>query len=188
MKVLLIQPPIQDFYYTSIRTQPIGLAYIASSLRKDGHAVGMLDCRANGKKEIPIPPELSYLKEFYPSNDRSPFALYSGYYHFGMNWEQIRQEIVRANAGVYGISSGFTPYHGEALTIARIIKEWDASKIVVMGGAHLSADPEGVLKSPLVDYVVLGEGERRLQLLLKKLEKNGEAATTIDGIGAKRKW
>ena len=186
MKALLIQPPIQDFYYTPIRTQPIGLAYIASSLREDGHEVGILDCRANGKIEIPVPPDLSYLKEFYPSNDRSPFALYRGYYHFGMSWEQIRQEIVRADAGVYGISSGFTPYHGEALTIARIIKEWDASKIVVMGGAHVSADPEGVLKSPLVDYVVMGEGEQRLSLLLRELEKRGRVVAATDGIAYRR--
>jgi len=184
MKVLLIQPPNQDFYYTSIRTQPIGLAYIASSLREDGHEVGILDCRADRKRAIPIPPELFYLKEFYPFNDRSPFALYSGYYHFGMSWEQIRQEIVRADADVYGISSGFTPYHGEALKVADMVKRWDARKIVIMGGAHVSADPEGVLKSPLVDYVVLGEGERLLPLLLKALEKNGKAA--IDGIGCRK--
>ena len=31
MKIPLIQPPIQDFYQTSIRTQPIGLAYLAAS-------------------------------------------------------------------------------------------------------------------------------------------------------------
>ncbi len=182
MKVLLIQPPIQDFYYTSIRTQPIGLAYIASSLREDGHEVGILDCRADRKRTIPIPPELSYLKEFYPFNDRSPFALYRGYYHFGMGWEEIRQAIMQADADVYGISSGFTPYHGEALKVADMVKRWDARKIVIMGGAHVSADPEGVLKSPLVDYVVLGEGERRLPLLLKQLEKNGKAVA-IDGVG-----
>ncbi len=186
MNTLLIQPPIQDFYHTPIRTQPIGLTYVASSLREDGHEVGILDCRTNGKREMPVPTELSYLKEFYPFNDRSPFALYSGYYHFGMSWEQIRRDIVRADANVYGISSGFTPYHGEALTIARIIKEWDARKIVVMGGAHVNADPEGVLESPLVDYVVLGEGERRLSLLLSELEKKGRAVAATDGIGCRR--
>ena len=186
MKTLLVQPPIQDFYYTPIRTQPIGLAYLASSLQSEGHTVEILDCRARGKWELPVPPEFSYLTEFYPFNDRSPFALYSGYYHFGMSWEQIRQEIVRADADVYGISSGFTPYHGEALTIARIIKEWDARKIVVMGGAHVNADPEGVLKSPLVDYVVLGEGERRLSLLLRELEKRGRVVAATDGIAYRR--
>jgi len=186
VKTLLVQPPIQDFYYTPIRTQPIGLAYLASSLQSEGHTVEILDCRARGKWELPVPPEFSYLTEFYPFNDRSPFALYSGYYHFGMSWEQIRQEIVRADADVYGISSGFTPYHGEALTIARIIKEWDARKIVVMGGAHVNADPEGVLKSPLVDYVVLGEGERRLSLLLRELEKRGRVVAATDGIAYRR--
>jgi hypothetical protein len=28
MKVLLIQPPIEDFYETPIRRQPLGLAYL----------------------------------------------------------------------------------------------------------------------------------------------------------------
>jgi radical SAM superfamily enzyme YgiQ (UPF0313 family) len=185
MKVLLIQPPIQDFYYTPIRTQPIGLAYLAAPLQSEGHEVEILDCRTGRKREISIPPELSYLKDFYPFNDRSPFALYRGYYHFGMGWEEIRQSIVQSNADVYGISSGFTPYHGEALQVAEMVKAWDARKIVIMGGAHVSADPEGVLQSPLVDYAVTGEGERRLPLLLKALGQN-ENTAAIDGIGFRR--
>jgi hypothetical protein len=79
MKILLIQPPIQDFYQTSIRTQPIGLAYLAASLKNNGHEVGILDCQTETKKSIPIPGELSYLRNFYPFNDRSPFKLYTGY-------------------------------------------------------------------------------------------------------------
>ena len=186
MKVLLIQPPIQDFYHTPIRTQPIGLAYIAASLRSEGHEVEMLDCRAGKKREAPIPSELSYLKELYPFNDRSPYGLYRGYYHFGMSWEDIRQKIMQADADIYGISSGFTPYHGEALKVADMVKTWDAKKTVLMGGTHVSADPEGVLQNPLVDYAVLGEGERRLPLLLKALEKNGKTSAALDGIGTRK--
>jgi tRNA A37 methylthiotransferase MiaB len=63
-----------------------------------------------------------------------------------------------------------------------MVKSWDASKIVIMGGAHVSADPGGVLQSPLVDYAVVGEGERRLPLLLKELENKGNGAAEIDGI------
>jgi len=184
MKILLIQPPIQDFYQTSIRTQPIGLAYLAASLKVHGHEVKILDCQTTKKRSVPIPSELSYLKDFYPLNDRSPFKLYSGYYHFGMAWDEIRRRIEDSKDDVFGISSNFTPYHGEALEIARIIKEWDGKKIVIMGGAHVSCDPEGVLKSPLVDYAVLGEGEIRLPLLLEQIEKRkvGEIGE-IDGIG-----
>ncbi len=187
MKILLIQPPIQDFYQTSIRTQPIGLAYLAASLVTHGHEVEILDCQTEKKKSIPIPSELSYLRDFYPFNDHSPFKLYTGYYHFGMGWKEIGQKIKDSNADVFGISSSFTPYHGEALEIARIIKEWDRRKIVVLGGAHVSCDPEGVLQSPAVDYALMGEGEKRFPLLLEQIEKQGRGSIKdIDGIGYRK--
>ncbi len=184
MKVLLIQPPIRDFYQTSIRTQPIGLAYLAASLKSHGYDVGILDCQTSQKRSISIPSELSYLKEFYPFNDRSPFKLYTGYYHFGMGWDEIGERIKNSKACVFGISSSFTPYSQEALEIARMIKEWDCKKIVVMGGCHVSCDPESVLKSPWVDYVVLGEGETRFPYLLKQIDK-GTGGPEADGIGFK---
>ncbi len=184
MKILLIQPPIQDFYQTAIRTQPIGLAYLAASLQAHGHEVEILDCQTTKKRSVPIPSELSYLKDFYPLNDRSPFKLYSGYYHFGMAWDEIRRRTEDSKADVFGISSNFTPYHGETLEIARMIKEWDRRKIVVMGGAHVSCDPMGVLKSPWVDYAILGEGEIRFPLFLERIEKGRTGKIgEIDGIG-----
>jgi tRNA A37 methylthiotransferase MiaB len=184
MKILLIQPPVQDFYQTSIRTQPIGLAYLAASLKTHGHEVEILDCQTEKKRSIPIPSELSYLRDFYPFDDRSPFKLYTGYYHFGMDWEEIGQKIKDSRADVFGISSSFTPYHGEALEIAQIIKKWDRRKIVVMGGAHASCDPEGILQNPFVDYAVLGEGEFRLPRLIEKIEKKDfKEITEMDGIG-----
>jgi anaerobic magnesium-protoporphyrin IX monomethyl ester cyclase len=184
MKVLLIQPPLRDFYRTSMRTQPIGLAYLAASLRAQGHSVEILDCQTERKRSVPLPPELTYLKEYYPFDDRSPFKLYSGYYHFGIGWEEIGRRIEEARADVFGISSSFTPYHGEALEIARVIKERNSKRIVVMGGAHVSGDPHGVLACPHVDYCVLGEGEHRFPLLLEQLEEgNIKGLQGIDGIG-----
>src|SRR5512139_598177 len=184
MKVLLIQPPIQDFYQTAIRTQPIGLAYLAASLVQHGHETSILDCQTGQRRAIPTPPELSYLRPFYPFNDRSPFKLYTGYYHFGMSWEEIRRSVEASEADVFGISSAFTPYHGEALEIARIVKGWDRRKVVVMGGAHVSGDADGVLESPFVDYVVLGEGEVRFPRLLQAMERGTvDNLEEIDGVG-----
>ena len=155
MKVLLIQPPIRDFYETSIRTQPIGLAYLAASLQSSGFEVDILDCRQKKKTPVSLSAELSYLRQFYPLEDRSPFKLYSGYYHYGMGWREIGQKVAESDADVFGISSSFTPYHQEAFEVARIIKAWDRERIVVMGGAHVSCDPESVVKNPCVDYAVL---------------------------------
>ena len=187
MKVLLIQPPIQDFYQTTIRTQPIGLAYLAASLVRHGHEAAILDCQTGQRRATPVPPELSHLRQFYPFDDRSPFKLYTGYYHFGMAWEEIRRSIEASEADVFGISSAFTPYHGEALEIARIVKECDRRKVVVMGGAHVSGDPEGVLQSPYVDYAVLGEGEIRFPRLLEAVERGTvEHLEEIDGMGYRK--
>lgn len=184
MKILLIQPPIRDFYQTTIRTQPIGLAYLASSLQSYGHEVDILDCRTDRRKSLPIPPELSYLKEFYPFDDQSPFKLYTGFYHFGMGWEEIRKKIGNSKAEVFGISSNFTPYHEEALEVARIIKESSPKKIVVMGGSHVTGDPERALQSPFIDYVILGEGEIRFPLLLEHVEKGAiRLIENMEGLG-----
>ena len=100
-----------------------------------------------------------------------------------MSLEEIKQKIEVSNADVFGISSSFTPYHEEALKIAQMIKEWDRRKIVVMGGSHVSCDPEGVLKNPFVDYAILGEGEIRFPLFLEQVEKGGvKGLEKIDGI------
>ena len=187
MKILLIQPPVQDFYQTSIRTQPIGLGYVAASLQGHGHEVEILDCQTDKKRSISVPAELSHLQDFYPFNDRSPFKLYSGYSHFGMGWDEIRRRIEGSEADVFGISSSFTPYHHEALDVARIIKEGDRKRIVVMGGAHVSCDPEGVLRNAFVDYAVLGEGETRLPLLLEQIGRGDKGrCEEIDGVGYRK--
>ncbi|MGQ9508390.1 MAG: B12-binding domain-containing radical SAM protein [Thermodesulfobacteriota bacterium] len=187
MKIVLIQPPIEDFYQTSSRIQPIGLLYLAASLRWEGHEVEIWDLRLKKKRSIPVPQELSYLTDFYPFDDQSPFKLYSGYYHFGLEWDEIKKKIEESRADLFGISSLFTPYHQEALRVAQLIKEVNQRIKVVMGGSHISVNPAEVLRSPFVDLVLLGEGEERFPFLIRKYEK-GELNKwdDIDGIGYRR--
>ena len=75
MKVLLIQPPIQDFYDTDVRLQPIGLCYIKAAVRKFLPDVDILikDYHGGcGRRTVAIPKELRYLTEYYPAADKSP--------------------------------------------------------------------------------------------------------------------
>ncbi len=184
MKTLLIQPPIRDFYQTAIRSQPIGLAYLAASLQSQGHEVEILDCQTGKKRSVSVPPELSYLRAFYPFDDRSPFKLYTGFYHFGMDWEEVRDKIEASGADVFGISSSFTPYSEEALKVAQMVKEGGRGRIVMMGGSHVSCDPESILKNPCVDYAVLGEGEFRVPFILGQIERGArDGFKEMDGIG-----
>ena len=108
LKVLLVQPPVQDFYDTDVRLQPIGLAYLKAAVKqhlpdvdiriKDYHS----DC---GRKTVPIPKELRYLSEYYSVADKSPFSTFHQYYHFGKSFDQIESEIAELAPDIVGISS-----------------------------------------------------------------------------------
>ena len=171
MKVLLVQPPVQDFYDTDVRLQPIGLAYLKAAVKKHlpGIDVIVRDYHGGcGRRTVPIPRELGYLVDYYPVADKSPFSTFHQYYHFGKSYEAIEREIAALAPDIVGISSLFTPYFREALEVAaRVKKRSDA--IVVMGGSHASAVPESLLASPDVDYVIRGEGERPFVEFLRAL-------------------
>ena len=179
MKVLLVQPPVQDFYDTDVRLQPIGLAYLKAAVQshlpdidisiKDYHG----GC---GRRTVAIPKELRYLSDYYAVDDSSPFSTFHRYYHFGKSFDDIENEIAALHPDVVGISSLFTPYFREALEVAARVKKRTRA-IVVVGGSHASAVPESLLASPHVDYVIRGEGEKPFVELLRALHQGGNIAT-----------
>lgn len=189
MKVLLIQPPVEDFYQTAQRIEPIGLAYLAACLQERGFSPQILDCQANRKKYIlDLPPSLQYLKDFYLPGNLSPFKLFGHYYHFGLSPDEIEMEIRKSEAHAFGISSMFSTYHHQALLIAERIKKVDGKNIVILGGAHASSNPSEVLDSPWVDYVILGEGKESFPRLLECVKQGDlSGVSTIDGIGYREK-
>src|SRR5687768_3631436 len=98
MKILLIQPPIEDFYDTDIRLQPIGLASLKAVLKKHFLSIEckILDFHHGfGRQTIGIPSELSYLKKYYAFADKSPFSTFHQYYRFGASDEVIRESILK---------------------------------------------------------------------------------------------
>jgi len=171
MRLLLIQPPVRDFYDTDIRLQPIGLAYLKSAVAKHLPDIEVMikDFHGGcGRKTVPIPKELRYLSDYYPVADKSPFSTFHHYYHFGKPFDEIAAEIAALKPDVVGILSLFTPYFREALEVAACAKK-QTGAIVVMGGSHASAVPESLLASPHVDYVIRGEGEKPLVEFLRGL-------------------
>jgi radical SAM superfamily enzyme YgiQ (UPF0313 family) len=172
MKLLLLQPPVQDFYDTDVRLQPIGLCYLKAAVQDNipDAEVIVRDYHAGcGRMTVPIPRELRYLKEFYPVADKSPFSTFHHYYHFGKSFDAIEADIAAIQPDAVGISSLFTPYFREALQVAAKVKKHSRAA-VVMGGPHASAEPESLLSSPSVDYVIRGEGEKPLVELLRHLQ------------------
>ena len=171
--VLLIQPPIRDFYLTKKRTIPYGLMSLATSLRQSGFSVDVLDGSATKKtKKIPLPGEMSYLRDYYIRPDLSPFSLFYDYRHYGYSLEYLGIQIARSRAFLVGISSLFTPYADEALAIASLVKNQLPNAKVVVGGHHPTTLPLEVLRHGAVDYVIRGEGEKSLPMLAAAVRDN----------------
>jgi radical SAM superfamily enzyme YgiQ (UPF0313 family) len=183
-KILLINPPIQDFYQTEIRQQPLGLKYIQAVLETKGYQTFLFDSLASNKKHtVPIPKQFSYLKQYYPANDLSPFKLFTHYRYFGLSFNEIQEQINSFHPDLIGISINFTPYFDLALETAKQCKSIFPDVQVVAGGHHATAVPEDVLKTEFFDFVILGEGENRILQLINCISKNDVSLIKeIDGI------
>src|SRR4029453_18393957 len=150
MKVLLIQPPVQDFYDTDVRLQPIGLAYLEAAVKRHLPEIDAIvkDYHGGaGRRTLAIPKEIRYLSDYYAVDDKSPFSTFHRYYHFGKSFDAIENEIADLKPDVVGISSLFTPYFREVLEIAARVKR-RLKALVVIGGSHAPAAPASLLGFP----------------------------------------
>ncbi len=180
--VVLVQPPIADFYLTKKRTIPYGLLSMAASLKAHGYDATILDSLATNKaKPLALPEDFAYLIPFYGRPDQSLFCLFHHFRHFGYSFEHIASTVQKQKPFLVGISSLFSPYHATAMATAAAIRKWNPDIPIVMGGHHPTLFPEAVIASPHVDYVLRGEGEESLPLLCRALE-NGTAIDQIPGI------
>ena len=180
--VVLVQPPVQDFYLTKKRTIPYGLLSMAASLKTHGHDAEILDSLATPKsKPLALPDDFAYLTSFYGRLDQSLFCLFHQFRHFGYSFEHIARTVQQQRPLLVGISSLFSPYHATAMATAAAIRKWNPAIPIVMGGHHPTLFPEAVAAAPYVDYVLRGEAEETLPLLCRALE-NGTPKDRIPGI------
>ncbi|MBR9987394.1 MAG: B12-binding domain-containing radical SAM protein, partial [Desulfosarcina sp.] len=180
--ILLIQPPIADFYLTAKRTIPYGLASIAAAAAQQGFSVAILDALATGKSRVISPPEaMDDLAAFYGRADQSPFGLFHHYRYYGYSLEHLGRQLKTSGAFLVGIASLFTAYSDMALAVARLAKANRPDGTVVLGGHHPTALPAAVMAEPAVDLVLRGEGEVGLPALAMAL-KSGGSLSDVPGI------
>jgi magnesium-protoporphyrin IX monomethyl ester (oxidative) cyclase len=149
MKVLLVNPPLIYFPGSTrvLPGLPLGLLYVAAVLEKRGyHEVEILDTLTEGSG---------------PSGSE-------GVIHYGMAWDEIREEIARRRPDVVGITSPYTTQIDNAVKIAGIVKQIDKKILTIVGGPHASVRPVEVLKDASdIDIAVIGEGEYTMPEILE---------------------
>src|SRR5690606_18098365 len=138
---------------------PLGLAYIAGTLKNDGHDIQVIDTTAEGV----------YDTEYF-KND---------IYVYGLNKEKTVQ-MVRKDVEVICISFMFTNNWLYDRELVKDLKIKFPETVIIAGGEHANAVPEYCMKQAPVDYIVFGEGEETVSQLVTCIQ-NGTDTALVDG-------
>ncbi|UCE08642.1 MAG: cobalamin-dependent protein, partial [bacterium] len=181
MKIILIDPPFYRFIGYYNRYFPLGLAYLAAVLRKEGHEVLIYDADCN---ENPSKMDFTGLEYDYPfylkalGQDNHPI------------WLEVRNELNNFKPDIVGITV-WTTFAASSFKIASICKEYNRNIPVIFGGPHSTIKYDEVMKiCPDADILVRGEGEQTFFELVEKLQAAGkleaEQLSSIKGITYRR--
>lgn len=164
-RICLIQPSTltsADAYGLDV-VPPLGLAYVASSLKRAGHEVTFVD----GVGEA--------LERYGRAEG------YEGLLIHGLSIAEIVERI-DPQAHIVGVSSMFSNQWLFIRDLLREIRRTYPDKLVIMGGEHVTACADYIIEScSAVDVCVLGEGEETV-IDLVDTYMSGRALGDVAGI------
>ena len=156
MRVQLVHPPafLNPTALTALRPSlPLGLAYVAASIREAGHEVSVIDAVGEAPDRVVRTGHVARL---------------------GLSIEEIVARIA-PETQVVGIGAMFTYQWRVVSELIHAIKRSRPELLVVGGGEHFTGLPEESLASSPLDIAVLGEGEETIVELLRRYEAHVQA-------------
>lgn len=175
--MLLIDPPYQRFMNFYRYFYPVGLAYVAGTLKSKGHDVTIYDAEHDPK--------------LHTDKFQNVTFAYDGYLKALENkddqvWDEIKKVITSFKPEVVGISSIAPCKIGSTLKVAEISKGYKDDLVVVVGGELSATSVNFVLSDPNIDIVVRGEGEITTAELLDRFQDNSKYED-LKGISFRRR-
>ena len=88
--------------------------------------------------------------------------------------EKVAERVKKENPAIVGVSA-LTPTFKQGIKIAKAVKSELPDVKIAFGNYHATFTYEKLLKEhPIVDYVIIGEGETTFLELVNAVEKNHE--------------
>lgn len=144
---------------------PLGVAYLAGSLKAAGHQVDVIDAVGEAIFQI------------LPFNEGKDF------FH-GLTLDAI-VDRVDSDSDYLGVSCMFTIEWPLVRQLLTKLRARFPDKPIIIGGEHVTATSDWIMKNhPEVDYCVLGEGESKLVHLIHALD-NGLSVSEVAGVVSK---
>lgn len=180
MNILLILPPSKRLLGIQEVSFPLGLAYLAAVLQREGHNVHIYNVDLDPKKGLDIDDALT-------SNSEQHLRANFNFYKLPriLNdknlpiWKEVSNRIEQYKPDIVGISVTTLTFDS-AMKIASLCKEYKSDIKVITGGHHPTIDPDGTLQNENVDFVIRGEGEETIKELIQSIANN--RFDSIDGL------
>ena len=151
-RVLLINPPFQRLKGVANLYFPLGLGYLAGSLKQAGFECGIYNAENPQLDEVVHHNHLSLLEQHWKFIE----ALAADDHDV---WNEIRDTIAAFKPDILGLSV-MTPVYGAAVKVNKIARRLSPNLPIVWGGPHPTVQAREILADePEVSAVVLGEGE-----------------------------
>jgi radical SAM superfamily enzyme YgiQ (UPF0313 family) len=163
MKILLVDPACYRFLGLHRHYFPLGLTYIAATLKQDGHEILIYDADHDSSGVSVSFVEVAENYHLYVealANIEHPI------------WKEFDKILDDFKPQIVGFST-LSAKVGGTLLMAKMVKNKNPQIKTVSGGEHSTIRPIDVLVGD-VDYVVMGEGELVLRSLVQCLENGGD--------------
>ena len=170
-KILLIAPPFYRLMRSHYNGLDLGLSYVASFLKKNGHEA------------------IIYNADFYDDDHYlDQLKLFANFDHFKITlnnlnhpiWREVRHTIAKIKPDFIGIQI-YTGTFLSAQNVAKIVKDINPDIKIIVGGTHPTLDPVGTINVGLYDYVVRGEGEYPVLEIVNNVPKENIKNLTFKG-------
>lgn len=146
MRVLLVNPPIYDFAVYDFWMKPLGLLYLSSILKKEGHQVYLIDAVNRFDFYFGNIENNSFGRgKIYYRKVQKPEVLKDvagSFKRYGLPSEIIRDRIKNFNPEVIMLGCSMTYWYLGLLEVKEIIKSLDSAPILLLGGIYASLLPE----------------------------------------------
>ncbi len=166
MRILLVVPPFYRLFRHSGAYFPLGLGYIAASLRRETHDVRILHadydptCYTRSYQEL-----ITDFPLFRQGLQQEDLPC----------WSEIATVVREFKPDIVG-SSAMTVYLESAWKVLKIAKSISPQVITVLGGPAVTVNPVSAMLEPCVDFAVSGEGEIASAQLIEALERRDASA------------
>ena len=145
--------------FASLGTEQLGISMLSAIAKRDGHQVGLAFSASLFHDRFNL--EMPWLSPYFDDT------------------QEVIRAIEKQQPDVLAFSPLTSTYQW-ALGIAEKAKQLNPNVKTIFGGVHASAVPHLLLKRPVIDYVVVGEGDVAFPKIIQSIQNQDDNTPIVN--------